>query len=156
MGAVSVIFAGKLCFAGLRRAFLPLRIEKGEKIMASIFGAVLAGALAVWMLLGAAGLPVGAFVLGGRERILAGWKRAVAAGAAVLALFAGFCVLCAGGEIPGALPAGLARGFCLFFAVCLTVGVLFPLCSKSAKERMVMTPACVLAAACFWITALGG
>ena len=124
--------------------------------MASIFGAVLAGALAVWMLLGAAGLPVGAFVLGGRERILAGRKRAGAAGAAVLALFAGFCVLCAGGEIPGALPAGLARGFCLFFAVCLTVGVLFPLCSKSSKERMVMTPACVLAAACFWITALGG
>ena len=84
--------------------------------MASIFGAVLAGALAVWMLLGAAGLPVGAFVLGGRERILAGRKRAVAAGAAVLALFAGFCVLCAGGEIPGAAPGrsgtGLLSVFC--------------------------------------------
>lgn len=124
--------------------------------MASIFGAVLTGAAAVLMLLGAAGLPVGEFVLGGRARVLAAKWRITAGAAALLLLFAGFCALCAGGWIADALSGGTARGFCFFFAVCLTVNVLFHLCSKSRKEQLLMTPVSTLAAACFWITALGG
>ena len=123
--------------------------------MASFIGSFLMGAVAVLYLLAAAGLPLGAFLMGGYHKILPARLRVAAGILCFVQHFAVFVLLRTGGVISAGMPFAVSRGFCFFFAVYLTLNVLLNLCSRSRWERLIMTPVSVFAASCFWITALG-
>lgn len=53
-------------------------------------------------------------------------------------------------------PEHVARGICFFFAAYLSLNTIMNFLSNSKKEKYVMTPLALVAAICFWITALTG
>ena len=123
--------------------------------MVALIGSFLMGAVAVLYLLAAVGLPLGDFLMGGCHKILPARLRAASGILCFVQCFAVFVLLRTGGVISVGMPFAVSRGFCFFFAVYLTLNVLFNLCSKGRRERLIMTPVSIFAASCFWITALG-
>lgn len=122
--------------------------------MSAIIGASIFSVVVIMSILVTLGFPFGEFTMGGKYKILP-LKMRIASGISVLIqMFAIFVILQAGEIIDTGLPFGITRGACFFFAVYLTVNVIMNFLSTSKKEKYVMTPLSLIAAFCFWITAV--
>ena len=122
--------------------------------MLSISGAVLFGVIATMTVLVACGLPLGEFTMGGQHKILPKKFRIMAAISVAIQIFAMIIILQAGGFIPLWLSFKVTKYICFFFAAYLSLNTIMNMISKSRKEKYVMTPISLIAAFCFWITAL--
>ncbi len=122
--------------------------------MFAILAAVLFSVIAFMTLLVACGLPLGEFTMGGQHKILPPKFRIMAGISFIIQLFAIIIVLQAGEHILLWFSSGVTKGLCIFFAAYLSLNTIMNILSKSKKERYTMTPLALIAAICFWITAL--
>lgn len=122
--------------------------------MSSILGAALFGVITILTLLVTLGMPLGEYTLGGKYKVLPTKLRIASGISLLIQLFAMIIVLQAGGIITIGIPHGVARGICFFFAAYLSINVIMNFFSNSKKEKYVMTPLSIIAAICFWITAI--
>ena len=122
--------------------------------MSAIIGASIFSVLVILSLLVTLGLPFGEFTMGGKYKVLPVKMRILSGISVVIQLLAILVILQAGRVIDQNLPFGLIRGLCFFFAVYLTINVIMNFLSNSKKEKYIMTPISLIAALCFWITAL--
>lgn len=123
--------------------------------MFAIIGALLFFVIAIMTLLVALGLPLGEFTMGGQYIVLPPKFRVMAWVSLLIQVFAIIIVLQAGGIMPLIFSVRVTRLVCYFFAGYLTLNTVMNLSSKSKKERLVMTPLSIIAAICFWVTAIG-
>lgn len=122
--------------------------------MASILGAILFGGIAVMTLLVSFGLLLGEFTLGGKYRVLPMKMRVVSGISFFIQLLAIIVILQVGEVFALGLPENVAKGICYFFAAYLSLNTVMNFFSNSKKEKFVMTHLALLAAICYWITAL--
>mgnify|MGYP003413816347 FL=1 len=104
----------------------------------------------------ALGFPYGEFAMGGKHTIMPAGMRVVCGLSVFIQLFAIMILLQTANVIPRLMSNGTTKGICFFFAFYLTFNVIMNLLSVSWKEKRIMTPLALLAAICFWITAIGG
>lgn len=124
--------------------------------MISILGAIAFGVAIIIYILLAFGLPLGEFAMGGKYKVMPKKLRGVCVISVLVQLFAVMIILQTGGFLRGIFSYGVTRGFCFFFAIYLSINCVMNILSKSKKEKLFMTPISVIAAICFWITALNG
>ncbi|WP_426350017.1 hypothetical protein ACPWSR_01950 [Alloiococcus sp. CFN-8] len=122
--------------------------------MSSVLGAILFGIIAVMTLLVTLGMPLGEYTLGGKYKVLPSRLRIASGISFFIQLLAIIAVLQTARIITTGIPFSVARGLCFFFAAYLSINVFMNLFSKSNKEKYVMTPLSIVAATCFWITAI--
>lgn len=104
----------------------------------------------------ALGLPYGEFAMGGKYKVMPKNMRIVCGISVAIQIMAILSLLQTGNVISTGLPQGVARALCYFFAVFVTLNTLANAISRSKKERYVMTPVSIIAAVCFWLTAVMG
>lgn len=122
--------------------------------MYSLVGATIFLAIAIMTVLVACGLPFGEFTMGGQYRILPPKLRVMSVVCLFIQLFAVIIILQMGGFVELWFPFNITKYICFFFALYLSFNSIMNLFSKSKKERYVMTPLSIIAAICFWLTAL--
>ncbi len=122
--------------------------------MLAILGASIFFAISIMTALAASGLPLGEFTMGGQHKVLPKQFRIMAIISVFIQLFAVLIVLQAGGFIPFWFSFRVTKYICLFYAAFLTLNTFLNFISKSKKEKYVMTPLSLIAAICFWVTAL--
>ena len=122
--------------------------------MFAIIGAILFSIIVIMTLLVACGLPLGEFTMGGQNKILPNKYRIMAVFSLFIQIFAIIIILQAGQYITLWFSYNITKYICFFFAVYLTINVFMNFSSKSKKERYVMTPLSLIAAFCFWFTAI--
>jgi len=120
----------------------------------AIIGAILFSIIVIMTLLVACGLPLGEFTMGGQNKILPNKYRIMAVFSLFIQIFAIIIILQAGQYITLWFSYNITKYICFFFAVYLTINVFMNFSSKSKKERYVMTPLSLIAAFCFWFTAI--
>lgn len=123
-------------------------------MLISIIGALLFLIMLVLTILIIAGLPLGEFVMGGRHKLMPRRMIPMCIVTALVQASAIFIILQAGGVLPLWLPTGAVTGMCYFFAVYLSLNTVMNLFSNSKKEKIFATPLALIAAVCFWITAI--
>ena len=122
--------------------------------MAAMVGTGVLGALAVFQILLAAGLPLGRAAWGGRHRVLPrNLRLGSLAAVGILALAAWMLLARAGLVAPGG-GSLVVRIVTWVFAGYFGLNVAMNLASRSRMERAVMTPVAAIVAACFAIVAL--
>lgn len=121
--------------------------------VAAVSATVVLAALGVLQVLVAAGRPYGRLVWGGQHRVL---PRRLRIGSAVATgLYAAFAVvLLARAGLFGS-PAAFVRIATWVLLAYFVLGILLNAVSRSRAERAVMTPVCVVLAACTLVVALG-
>lgn len=122
-------------------------------LSAWIGGIVFMPAVLLYVML-AFGLPFGEYAMGGRHVVMPPPMRVACALSVVVQLAAIAVLMQAGGIIDTPLRDSAAIAVCYGFAGYLTLNVVMNALSKSRKERLVMTPLSLLAAICFWATAI--
>lgn len=122
--------------------------------MFAIIGSVLFLAIAIMTTLVACGFPLGEFTMGGQYKVLPQKYRVMALVSVFIQLFAMVIVLQTGGLIPLWFSSKTTKYMCSFFAAYLSLNTVMNLFSKSKKEKYVMSPLSLVAAICFWITAV--
>lgn len=122
--------------------------------MIAILGAVVFSMATVMYILLAFGLPLGEFAMGGKYKVMPKNLRIACAVSVVVQLFAIMIILQTGGIIPMMFSYKVTRFICFFFAFYLSVNCVMNALSKSRKEKLFVTPLSVIAAVCFWITAI--
>lgn len=122
--------------------------------MYSLIGAILFFVIAIMTVLVACGLPLGEFTMGGQYRILPKKFRVISLVCLIIQIFAAIIILQAGGFIHLWFSTNITRYICFFFAIYLSLNTIMNLVSKSKKEKYVMTPISLVAAICYWITAI--
>ena len=122
--------------------------------MFAIIGAILFSIIAIMTLLVACGLPFGELTMGGKYKILPKKQRIMAIISLFIQILAVIIILQAGQFISLWFSHGITKFICFFFAVYLTINVVMNILSDSKKEKYVMTPLSVIAAFCFWFTAI--
>jgi hypothetical protein len=120
---------------------------------AFVVTAVLAGLAAMQAGL-AAGRPWGRLAWGGQHRVLPSRLRIGSAVSVVLYAFFAAVVLTAAGAVR-LLPEGFAGVATWVLAGYFLLGILLNGISRSAVERAVMTPVCLVLAGCCLVVALG-
>ena len=126
--------------------------------LAAMVGTGLLGALAVFQILLAAGLPLGRAAWGGKHRVLPRNLRIGSlAAVGILGIAAWMLLARAGLVVPGCGPGGaplVVRIVTWAFAAYFGLNIAMNLSSKSRIERLVMTPVAAVLTACFVIVAL--
>ncbi len=122
--------------------------------MFSLSGAIVLLVILLITILVVFGLPLGEFIMGGKYKVLPKKFRVLAFVSMIIQSLAIVIVLQAGGFIPLSFSFVMTKNFCIFFAVYLSLNIIMNLCSKSKKEKYVMTPLSLIAAISYWITAL--
>ena len=122
--------------------------------MFAIIGAILFSIIVIMTLLVACGLPLGEFTMGGQNKILPNKYRIMAVSSLFIQVFAIIIILQAGQYITLWFSYNITKYICFFFAVYLTINIFMNISSKSKKERYEMTPLSLIAAFCFWFTAI--
>ncbi len=122
--------------------------------MYSLIGAIIFLVIAIITVLVACGLPLGEFTMGGQHRILPKKLRVMSLVCLIIQIFAVIIILQSGGFIKLWFPSNITRYICFFFAIYLSLNSIMNLLSKSKKEKYVMTPISLVAAICYWITAV--
>jgi len=120
----------------------------------ALIGAILFAIIVIMTLLVACGLPLGEFTMGGQNKILPNKYRIMAVSSLFIQVFAIIIILQAGQYITLWFSHNITKYICFFFAVYLTINIFMNISSKSKKERYVMTPLSLIAAFCFWFTAI--
>ncbi|UZN03419.1 hypothetical protein [Cellulomonas sp. S1-8] len=120
--------------------------------LAVVVALVLLGALAVLQVLLAAGAPLGRYVWGGGHDVLPRGLR-IASAASVL-LYAGFALLLLDrAGLTDVLPDTVARVGTWVLLGYLVLGAPTNALSRSRREALVMTPTCLVLAACALVVA---
>jgi hypothetical protein len=117
-------------------------------------GSILLFLIVILYVLLALGLPLGAFAMGGRYKILPVNLRIATAVSILVQLFAILVLLQLGNIFSIGLPENIAKGFGYFFGAYLVVNTLGNAVSKSKEERLIMTPLSAVVAFCFFYTAI--
>lgn len=123
--------------------------------MIPILGAVVFAVVAVITVLVACGLPLGEFTMGGKHKVLPKQLRITAVVSFIIQVFAIIIILQAGGVLTLWFSDKVTKYVCIFFAAYLSLNTIMNLLSRSKKEKYFATPLSLIAAICFWITALG-
>ncbi len=122
--------------------------------MYSLIGATIFIVIAIIAVLVACGLPLGEFTMGGQYRVLPKKLRVLSLFCVIIQIFAVIIILQTGGFIKLWFPSNVTRYICFFFAIYLSLNTFMNFFSKSKKEKYVMTPISLIAAICYWITAI--
>lgn len=131
-------------------------IAAGDLVITAWIGSLTFAAVSILYLLLAAGLPYGAYAMGGKHIVMPKQQRVACASSVLIQWFAVLCILQAGDIIEIEVIASIAIGACFFFACYLLLNTIMNAFSKSRKEKLTMTPLSLLTAVCFLITALNG
>lgn len=117
-------------------------------------GSIILLGIAILYCVLAMGLPYGKFAMGGKYEVMPTQMRAACVVSVVFQFFAILVLLQKGQVISIGLSTGLARGICYVFAAYLTLNTVMNGLSKSKSEKIAMTPLSLVAAICFWVTAI--
>ena len=123
--------------------------------MAAMVGTGVLGALAVYQILLAAGLPLGRAAWGGKHKVLPRNLRIGSLAAVGILGIAGWMLLARAGLMAPGSESLAVRILAWTFAAYFGLNVAMNLASKSRIERLVMTPVAAVVVACFAIVALG-
>ena len=119
-----------------------------------VIGAILLVGVIVLSVLLIIGLPLGELTMGGRYKVWPKEMRPIAIGQLAVQVFALYVLLAGNKVLPSFMPAGLLKFFVILFAVFFLGNMVMNAFSQSKKEKYIMTPASVIEAVCFAITAL--
>ena len=119
-----------------------------------VIGAILLVGVIVLSVLLIIGLPLGELTIGGRYKVWPKEMRPIAIGQLAVQVFALYVLLAGNKVLPSFMPAGLLKFFVILFAVFFLGNMVMNAFSQSKKEKYIMTPASVIEAVCFAITAL--
>ena len=122
--------------------------------MIAIIGAITFGIVIILSILIICGLPLGELTMGGQYKVFPKKLRIVLVSQLLLQIFFVIIILQKGNIIPMWFPYNTTRIISIIMAIYLSLNTLMNICSKSKKERFIMTPLSLIAAICFWITAL--
>jgi len=122
---------------------------------AGIAGTVVLGAVMIFQALLALGLPLGHLAWGGKHRVLP-WKLRWSSFASFFVLgFAAWSLLVRVGFTGIDSNTGFFRVIAWIFAGFFTLGIAMNAASRSRPERLLMTPANIILATCFFVAAAG-
>ena len=122
--------------------------------MTAIIGAIAFSIVIILSILIICGLPLGELTMGGQFKVFPKKLRIVLFIQLFLQIFFVIIILQKGNIIPLWFSYDVTKIICIIMAIYLSLNVLMNLSSKSKKERLIMTPLSLIAAICFWITAL--
>ena len=122
--------------------------------MIAIIGAIVFLVVIVLSILIICGLPLGELTMGGKYKVFPKKLRFVLVAQLLLQIFFIIVILQLGGFIPFWFSAKTMKIIGIVMAAYLSLNTIMNFISKSKKEKHIMTPLSVMAAACFWITAL--
>ncbi|PHV69945.1 hypothetical protein CS063_13255 [Sporanaerobium hydrogeniformans] len=122
--------------------------------MIAIIGASLFSIVIVLSVLIICGLPIGELTMGGQYKVYPPKLRIVLAIQLILQMFFVIIILQMGEFIPLWFSRNTTKIICLIMATYLSLNIIMNICSKSKKEKYIMTPLSFVTAICFWITAL--
>lgn len=117
-------------------------------------GSFLLLGVAVLYLLIAAGLPLGEFAMGGKNRVPTNQMRISCGVSVALQLFLILVLWQLGGILSIGLPLAVAKVIGYIFGAYFALNTIMNLLSRSNKERFVMTPLSAITAFCFIFTAV--
>jgi hypothetical protein len=119
-----------------------------------VIGAILLVGVIVLSVLLIMGLPLGELTMGGRYKTWPKEMRPIAIGQLAVQIFALYVLLAGNKVVPSFMPAGLLKFFVILFAVFFLGNMIMNAFSASKKEKYIMTPASVIEAVCFAVTAV--
>ena len=122
--------------------------------MTAIIGAIAFSIVIILSILIICGLPIGELTMGGQFKVFPKKLRIVLFIQLFLQIFFVIIILQKGNIIPLWFSYDVTKIICIIMAIYLSLNVLMNLSSKSKKEKFIMTPLSLIAAICFWITAL--
>lgn len=122
--------------------------------MIAIIGAIAFSVVIVLSILIICGLPLGELTMGGKYKVFPKKLRLVLVGQLILQILFIIVILQLGGFIPLWFSAKATKIIGIVMAAYLSLNAIMNFISKSEKEKQIMTPLSLLAAVCFWITAL--
>ena len=122
--------------------------------MIAIIGALTFSVVIILSILIIIGLPLGELTMGGNYKVFPKKLRIVLFAQLFLQIFFVIIILQKGEIMPLWFSYKTTKIICIIMAVYLSLNVLMNLSSKSKKEKYIMTPLSLIAAICFWITAL--
>lgn len=122
--------------------------------MVAIIGAIAFSVVIILSVLIICGLPLGELTMGGQYKIFPKKLRLVLVTQLVLQIFFVIIILQMGGFISLWFSEKVTQIIGIVMAVYLSLNTVMNFVSKSKKEKYIMTPLSLIAAICFWITAL--
>ena len=123
--------------------------------MIAIIGAITFSVVIILSILIICGLPLGELTMGGQYKVFPKKLRIVLVSQLLLQIFFVIIILQKGNIIPMWFSYNTTRIISIIMAIYLSLNTIMNICSKSKKERLIMTPLSLIAAICFWIIALG-
>ena len=111
--------------------------------------------IAVFEVLLICGLPFGEYTMGGQNRVLPLPYRLFAASSILAQVFGAAMILQGGGFMKLWFSHGATKIICFVFAGFFLLNTFLNAISKSKKEKFAMTPAALIEAICFAVTAFG-
>lgn len=122
--------------------------------MVSIIGAVSFSVVILVSILILFGFPLGELTMGGKYQVIPKPLRVFVLVQLIVQLCFVVVILQMGGFIPLWFSKDITKIIGIVMSVYLTLNVILNLISGSKKEKYVMTPISIIAASCFWITAI--
>ena len=122
--------------------------------MIAIIGAITFSIVIILSILIICGLPLGELTMGGKYKVFPKKLRIVLVSQLLLQIFFVIIILQKGNIISMWFSYNTTRIISIIMAIYLSLNTLMNACSKSKKERYIMTPLSLIAAICFWIVAL--
>ena len=122
--------------------------------MVAIIGAIAFSVVIILSVLIICGLPLGELTMGGQYKVFPKKLRLVLVTQLILQIFFVIVILQMGGFFPLWFSEKVTKIICIVMAVYLSLNTVMNFVSKSKKEKYIMTPLSLVAAVCFWITAL--
>lgn len=122
--------------------------------MVSIIGAVSFSVVILVSILILFGFPLGELTMGGKYQVFPKPLRVFVLVQLIVQLCFVVVILQMGGFIPLWFSKDITKIIGIVMSVYLTLNVILNLISGSKKEKYVMTPISIIAASCFWITAI--
>lgn len=122
--------------------------------MVAIIGAIAFSVVIVLSVLIICGLPLGELTMGGQYKVFPKKLRFVLVIQLMLQIFFVIVILQMGGSLTLWFSEKVTKIIGIVMAVYLSLNTIMNFVSKSKKEKYIMTPLSLVAAVCFWITAL--
>ncbi|MBE5852784.1 MAG: hypothetical protein E7299_07530 [Lachnospiraceae bacterium] len=122
--------------------------------MVAMIGALAFSIVIILSFLIICGLPLGELTMGGQYKVFPKKLRIILVTQLILQIYFVVVILQLGGFVSLWFSPRTTRITGVVMAVYLSVNTVMNWMSKSKKEKYIMTPLSLLAAICFWITAL--
>ena len=122
--------------------------------MVAIIGAIAFSVVIILSVLIICGLPLGELTMGGQYKVFPKKLRLVLVTQLILQIFFVIVILQMGGFLSLWFSEKTTKIIGIVMAVYLSLNTIMNFVSKSKKEKYIMTPLSLVAAVCFWITAL--